>query len=139
MLTRVLFALVLTCGMATAAYAEDAKVLALGITDHEVTQEEAEKGAALPVPRFNTPAIAHVLAADLKKGDTVEVALFNEDKSLLHNTQTLSEDQARLLLQAGKRGVPAGGWPEGNYIARLKITRDGKTLIEQKSTQIPFE
>jgi len=79
MLTRVLFALVLTCGMATAAYAEDAKVLALGITDHEVTQEEAEKGAALPVPRFNTPAIAHVLAADLKKGDTVEVALFNED------------------------------------------------------------
>ena len=43
----------------------------------------------------------------------MEVALFNEDKSLLHNTQTLSEDQARLLLQAGKRGVPAGGWPEG--------------------------
>jgi hypothetical protein len=35
--------------------------------------------------------------------------------------------------------VPAGGWPEGNYSARLKITRDGKTLIEQKSTQIPFE
>ena len=97
MLTRVLFALVLTCGMATAAYAEDAKVLALGITDHEVTQEEAEKGAALPVPRFNTPAIAYVLAADLKKGDTVEVALFNEDKSLLHNTQTLSEDQAKIV------------------------------------------
>ena len=61
-----------------------------------MTQEEAEKGAALPVPRFNTPAIAYVLAADLKKGDTVEVALFNEDKSLLHNTQTLSEDQASL-------------------------------------------
>ncbi|HEY5732347.1 MAG TPA: hypothetical protein VIS50_01310, partial [Methyloceanibacter sp.] len=77
MLTRVLFALVLMCGLATAAYVEDAKVLALGIADHEVTQEEAEIGAALPVPRFNTAAIAYALAADLKKGDTVEVALFN--------------------------------------------------------------
>ena len=139
MLTRALFALALICGMAATVAAEDAKVLALGITDHEVTQEEVEKGAALPVPRFNTPAIAHVLAADLKKGDTVEVALFNEDKSLLHNTQTLSEDQAKLLLQAGKRGVPAGGWPEGSYSAKVTVTRDGKTLIEQKSTQIPFE
>jgi hypothetical protein len=139
MLTRVLFALVVMCGMAAAACAEETKVLALGITDHEVTQEEAEKGAALPVPRFNTPAIAYVLAADLKKGDTVEVALLNEDKSLLHNTQTLGEDQAKLLLQAGKRGVPAGGWPEGTYSARLKVTRDGKTLIEQSSKPVAFE
>jgi hypothetical protein len=139
MLTRVLFALVLMCGMATAAYADDAKVVALGVTDHEVTQEEAEKGAALPVPRFNTPAIAYVLAADLKKGDTVEVALFNEDKSLLHNTHTLSENQAKLLLQAGKRGVPAGGWPDGTYSARLKVTRHGKTLIEQSSKPVAFE
>ena len=138
MLTRVLFALVLMWGLATAACAEDAKVLALGITDHEVTQEEAEK-RALPVPRFNTPAIAYALAADLKKGDTVEVALFNEDKSLLHNTQTLSEDQAKLLLQAGKRGVPAGGWPEGTYQAKVTITRDGKTLIEQSSKPVAFE
>lgn len=139
MLTRVLFALIVTVGFATVASAQDAKVLALGVTDHEVTQEEAEKGATLPVPRFNTPAIAYVLAADLKKGDAIEVALFNEDKSLLHNTQTLSKDQAKLLLQAGKRGVPAGGWPEGNYNAKVTITRDGKTLIEQSSKPVPFE
>jgi hypothetical protein len=139
MLTRVLFALIVIAGFAAAASAQDAKVLALGITDHEVTQEEAGKGAALPVPRFNTPAIAYVLAAGLKKGDAVEVALFNEDRSLLHDTQTLSEDQAKLLLQAGKRGVPAGGWPEGTYSARLKVTRDGKTLIEQSSKPVAFE
>jgi hypothetical protein len=139
MLTRVLFALVLTVGFTAAASAQDAKVLALGVTDHEVTKEEAEKGATLPVPRFNTPAIAYVLAADLKKGDTVEVALFNEDKSLLHNTQTLGENQAKLLLQAGKRGVPAGGWPEGTYSAKVTITRDGKTLIEQSSKPVAFE
>ena len=139
MLTRALFALIVIVGFTIAASAQEAKVLALGVTDHEVTQEQVENGAALPVPRFNSPAIAYVLAADLKKGDTVEVALFNEDTSLLHNTQTLSEDQAKLLLQAGKRGVPAGGWPEGSYSARVTVTRDGKTLIEQSSKPVAFE
>ena len=139
MLTRVLFALVLSCGMAAAACAEEAKVLALGVTDHEVTQEEAEKSTTLPVPRFNTPAIAYVLAADLKKGDMVEITLFNDDRSLISNSGTLDQDQAKYLLQAGKRGVPAGGWPEGSYRAALKITRDGKTVVEQATDPIPFE
>ena len=139
MLTRVLFALTLICGMATASYAEDAKVLALGLADHAVTQEELEKGEALPAPKFNTPAVAYVLAGDLMKGDTVEVALANEEKALLRNTETLADDQATYLLQAGKRGVPAGGWPEGSYSAKVTITRDGKTLIEQSSKPVAFE
>ena len=96
-------------------------------------------GPALPVPRFNSPAIAYVWAAQLKKGDSVEIALVNEDKPLLSNSETLAEDRTRYLLQAGKRGVPAGGWPEGSYHAALKITRDGKTLIEQTSAPIVFE
>ena len=99
MLTRALFALALICGMAAPTAAEDAKVLALGLTDHEATQDEIEKGEALKAPHFNTPAIAYVLAANLKKGDIVEIALVNEDRSLLHNAQTLAEDQAKLLLQ----------------------------------------
>jgi hypothetical protein len=139
MLTRALFALALICGMAATASAEDTKVLALGITDHEATQEEIEKGEALKAPKFNTPAVAYVLAGDIKKGDTVEIALFNEDRSLMHNTQTVGEDQAKLLLQAGKRGVPAGGWPDGSYHAKVTITRDGKTLVEQSSKPIVFE
>ncbi|MGZ8416277.1 MAG: hypothetical protein ACXWVQ_04715 [Methyloceanibacter sp.] len=139
MLTRALFALVLICGMAVAASADDAKVLALGLADHEVTQEELDKGAP-PVPRFNTPAIAYVSAANLKKGDTVEVTLSTNEKPLLANTETLAEDKATYLLQAGKRGVPAGGWPsEWSYLAKVKITRDGKVLIEQATTPIPFE
>ena len=72
-------------------------MLALGITDHAVTQAELEKGGALPAPKFNTPAVAYVLAANLKKGDTVEVALFNEDRSLMHNTETLARGQAEVL------------------------------------------
>jgi hypothetical protein len=139
MLTRALFALALICGMAAPASAQDAKVLALGIADHEATTAELETGASVPAPHFNTAAIAYGLAAGLKKGDTVEIALVNEDRSLLHNTQTLAEDQGRFLLQAGKRGVPAGGWPEGRYHAKLTITRDGKTLIDQRSQPIVFE
>jgi hypothetical protein len=139
MLTRALLIVLLVCGVATTALAEETKVLALGLADHEVTQEELDKGSP-PVPRFNSPAIAYVSAANLQKGDSVEIALCNDEKPLLTNTETLTEDKASYLLQAGKRGVPAGGWPsEWTYLAKLKITRAGKTLIEQATTPIPFE
>ncbi len=138
MLTRAVFALVLILGVPGVAAAET-KVLALGLADHEVSQEEAEKGAALPAPRFNSGAIAYVLAAEVKKGDVVEIAFVKDGKTLMGNSETLAEDRERYLLQAGKRGVPAGGWPDGGYQAKVKITRDGKTLVEQTSTAMPFE
>jgi hypothetical protein len=138
MLTRAVLALLVILA-APAACAEEAKVLALGLTEHEVTEEELAKGAALPAPRFNTGAIAYVLAAALKQGDVIEVALVKDGKRLLGNSATLGEERERFLLQAGKRGVPAGGWPEASYQAALKIIRDGKTLIEQSSAPIPFE
>jgi hypothetical protein len=125
--------------MSVAAAAEEAKVLALGITDHAPTQSELERGGALPQPKFNTPAVAYVLASNLKKGDAVELHFKNEGRSLMNNAETLSEDKPTLLLLAGKQGVPAGGWPEGAYAASVKVTRDGKTLIEQQSEPIPFE
>jgi len=138
MLTRVLFALVLAVA-SLPAWAEDAKVLALGLADHEVTQEELDKGTSLPTPHFNSPAVAYASVANLKKGDVVEITLVNGDRRLLHNTESLAEDQPKYLLQAGKRGVPAGGWPEGSYHAALTVTRDGKILIEQSSPPIPFD
>jgi hypothetical protein len=139
MLTRALLALALICGSATAASAEETKVLALGLADHEVTQDELDKDTP-PVPRFNSPAIAYVSAVNLKKGDTVEISLSNDEEPLLTNSETLAEDRASYLLQAGKRGVPAGGWPsEWKYFAKLKITRDGKILLEQATDPIPFE
>src|SRR5262245_7357854 len=141
MLTRALFSVVLLLGTVApiASGAGESKVLALGLSDHEVTQEELETGAAIAGPRFNTRGIAYALAADLKKGDAVEVTLVKDGKPLHVNSETLAEDKARVLVQAGKRGVPAGGWPEGQYAATLKVTRDGKTLIEQSSKPIPIE
>jgi hypothetical protein len=139
MLTRVLMAWALICGLSGAALGQETKVVALGLADHEVTEQELAAGAPLSEPQFNTPAVAYVLAAELKTGDVIELTLFNDDRSLMSNSETLAEDKATYLLQAGKRGVPAGGWPEGSYHAAAKITRDGKTLIEQATDPIPFE
>jgi hypothetical protein len=139
MLTRALLALALICGAAAAALAEEPKVLAVGLADHAVTEAEVAKGEAPPVPRFNSPGVAYASVANLKKGDVVEVALAKDGKPLMHNTETLAEDKPSVLLLAGKAGVPAGGWPEGQYHATLKVTRDGKSLIEQATEPIPFE
>jgi hypothetical protein len=35
--------------------------------------------------------------------------------------------------------VPAGGWPDGTYTAAVKVTRDGKAVIEQSSEPVAFE
>jgi hypothetical protein len=139
MLTRVLLAWVLVVGFAAAASAEDAKIRGLGLTNHVVTEAELEKGDALPPPRFNSPGVAYVWASDLRKGDTVDITLNKDGESLMRNTETLTEDKPNIILMAGKSGVPAGGWPEGSYSAEVKITRGGKTLLEQKSKPTVFE
>lgn len=141
MLTRVLLVLVLLGGMLAwplAARAET-KLLALGTADHPLTEEELADGKSPAIPRFNTPGVAYVLIGDAKKGDTVEVKLSLDGKSLQHNVEILDADKPSFLLQAGKSGVPAGGWPEGSYQAEVKVTRDGKTLIEEKSAPVAFE
>ena len=126
-------------GDAGAADGAGPHLITMGIAQKEVTAEELESGAELPAPKFNTGAIAYVLASNLKQGDTVEVTLNNGDTPLLRNTETLADDKAKFLLQAGKRGVPAGGWPEGTYLASVKITRDGKTAMEEKTQPMTFE
>jgi hypothetical protein len=139
MLTRVVLALMLGAAVAAAASAEEAKIRGLGLTDHVVTEAELENGEALPPPRFNTPGVAYVWASDLKKGDTVDIILNKEGQSLMRNSKTLAEDEPNFVLMAGKSGVPAGGWPEGSYTAEVKVTRDGKTLLEETSKPTVFE
>lgn len=139
MLTRVLFAIAVLVGTLGIASAQDTKIVALGLTDHPVTKDELTGGAALQTPKFNTPGIAYVLVAHAKKGDAVELALIKDGNSLMHNVRELEGDEAGLLLLAGKDGVPAGGWPDGAYSARVKITRGGETVAEQETDGIPFE
>ena len=139
MLTRVLFAIFVLIGTLGAAWAQDTKIVALGLTDRPVTKDELTGGAELQTPKFNTPGVAYVLVAHAKKGDAVEVALTKDGKSLMHNVRELEADEAGLLLLAGKGGVPAAGWPDGKYAAHVKITRGGQTIAEQETDPIPFE
>jgi hypothetical protein len=69
----------------------------------------------------------------------VEIAFVKDGEPLMGNSETLAEDRERYLLQAGKRGVPAGGWPDGSYHAAVKITRDGEAIVEQTSAPMPLE
>ncbi|MGK2922670.1 MAG: hypothetical protein ACSLE4_07770 [Methyloceanibacter sp.] len=139
MLTRVLFAAFLLVGAAGAASAQDTTVVALGLTDHKVTEDELMSGAALPTPKFNSPGVAYVLVAHAQKGDTIELHLVKDGESLMHNARELDADEDGVLVMAGKTGVPAGGWPDGSYTARVKVTRGGETLAEQETDAIPFE
>jgi hypothetical protein len=139
MLTRVLFAAFLLVGAAGSVSAQDTTVVALGLTDHVVTEDELVSGADLAKPRFNSPGVAYVLVAHAQKGDKIEIHLTKDGESLMHNVRELDADEAGVLVLAGKTGVPAGGWPEGNYTAKVKITRGGEMLAEQETDPIPFE
>lgn len=139
MLTRVLFAILMLVGIAGHASAQETKVVALGLSDRPVTQDDLTSGAEFAAPKFNTAGVAYVLVAHAKKGDAVEVHLIKDGESLMRNVRELEADEAGVFLQAGKGGVPAGGWPEGAYSAQVKITRGGETIAEQKTDPIPFE
>lgn len=139
MLTRVLLALVLVCGTVAVCSAQETTVVALGLADHKVSEEELQGGAALAAPKFNTPGVAYAYIAHAKKGDTVEVHLTKDGESLMHNVRELDADEDGVLLMAGKTGVPAGGWPAGAYTARVTVMRDGEPVAEQETDPIPFE
>jgi hypothetical protein len=152
MLTRVLFAAVLavmpaasvfTLAGATQVQAETTaapKVVALGLTTRKVTEDELKKGAGLPKPGWNTPAVAYAYVTGLKKGDVVKVAFDSERRAdILIDTETAASDGAKALLMAGRLAVPAGGWDPLSYFANLTVTRGGKTIVEQKSAPVAFK
>jgi hypothetical protein len=139
MLTRVLFAVFLILRSCGGVFAQDTTVVALGLADHTVAEDELTSGATFATPKFNTPGVAYVLIAHAKKGDKIEVHLTKDGKSLMRNVRELEADDDGVLLQAGKAGVPAGGWPKGSYAAKVKITRGGETIAEQETDGVPLE
>lgn len=147
MLTRVLLTLLMIAFGPSLAIADDTAeggaakttILSIGITDHKVSKDELKKRIALPKPRFNSPGIAYGWIAHAKKGDKVEVHLKMDGNSLMNNVREVTEDDTDVLLQAGKTGVPAGGWPQRQYTAKVMVTRDGKTVVEQETDPISIE
>ena len=143
MLTRVTFALLVLVFGANLALAEEAEpettIVSIGITDRKVDKTDLMKRMMLPKPRFDSPGIAYGWVAHAKKGDHVEVHLKKDGESLMHNLRDVTEDDADVLLMAGKTGVPAGGWPKGQYTAKVTVTRGDKVVDEKETDPIPFE
>jgi len=151
MLTRVLLTLLMLAFGSSLAMAEgteadkdaaaDAKttIVSLGLADSPVDEDTLLKREALQAPRFNSGGVAYGWVAHAKKGDKVEIHLKLDGNSLMNNVRDVADDDASVLLQAGKTGVPAGGWPSGGYTAHITVTRGGETVAEQETDPIPFE
>jgi hypothetical protein len=148
MLTRVLLTLLLVAFVPNWAVADDmaaegareTSIVSLGLADRKVSKDDLKKRVALPKPRFNSPGVAYGWVAHAKKGDKIEVHLKIDGNSLMHNVREVTEDDIDVLLQAGKTGVPAGGWPQKRqYTAKVTVTRDGKTVAEQESDPVSIE
>ncbi|MEG6507934.1 hypothetical protein V6C03_03020 [Methyloligella sp. 2.7D] len=139
MLTRVLFVLVLICVPLGAAQSHEAKIVSLGLADHPLDEAELTGGAEIAKPHYDTAGVAYVLADGLKPGDTLRLDLMNRGRSLMYNTREVEPGETKVLLQAGKASVPAGGWPEGDYTAKVEVSRDGETLLTKESEPVPFD
>ncbi len=139
MLTRVLLALAILVGSAASAWAAEPTIAALGLTDHATSEEEAATPDALAKPNSKTGGVAYVLVEGVEDGDRVTVRLMNEDASLMHNVVTVEGGAERVFLQAGKTGVPAGGWPEGEYSAKVEVVRGGDMVLEKSSEPITLD
>ena len=151
MLTRVLLTVLMLAFGSSLALAEDmteesadvsdakTTVVSLGITDRKVDKDELLKRTPLPKPRFNSPGVAYGWVAHAKKGDRVELHLRLDGKSLMNNVREVDEDDTDVLLMAGKTGVPAGGWPKGEYTATMTVTRGGETAVEKETDPILFD
>ncbi|MEM9591549.1 MAG: hypothetical protein AAF967_09465 [Pseudomonadota bacterium] len=151
MLTRVLLTVLMLAFGSSLALAEEAEadkaagadakttVVSLGLADRPVDEETLLKREALPKPQYNSAGVAYGLVAHAQKGDKIEIHLKLDGNSLMNNVRDVTDDDASVLLQAGKTGVPAGGWPKGGYTAHITVTRDGETVAEQETDPIPFE
>ncbi|KAB0265094.1 M23 family metallopeptidase [Microvirga brassicacearum] len=109
-------------------------VLNQGFADGPVTMAAVESGAIeQTVPSARSPAlVAYVRAIGLKGGDAQFLTLVDPDgKTLAENKPAaLDRDKAQWMLFSGIK-APSGGFRPGLYRAHYKVTRDGKTAIEQ--------
>jgi murein DD-endopeptidase MepM/ murein hydrolase activator NlpD len=109
---------------------QEGVVLGLGFADHGLDIVELETGAAMKLPSAQTPMVAYVWAINLQKGDIVQIALIKDRAVVQNNSDTLDRSKAQFMLFAGKKAPPTG-WPKGSYKAAAKVSRGGKTVIEE--------
>jgi hypothetical protein len=108
-------------------------VLGLGFADHPLDVAELETGAEMKAPSAQTPMVAYIWAINLQKGDIVQIALIKDGAVVQNNSATLDHSKAQYMLFAGRK-APEAGWPNGSYKTAAKVSRGGRTVIEENET-----
>ncbi|MBL4918941.1 M23 family metallopeptidase [Szabonella alba] len=101
-------------------------LIALGIAS-AVPEFEAVKAGLPALPRLTRDLPALVIWAHLygtKAGDSLTFSLTGPGGGILSETVGLDRTQARAMRAVGRR-MPPGGWPAGDYEARLTVMRSG--------------
>jgi hypothetical protein len=112
---------------------KEGMVLGLGFADHPLDVAELETGAEMKTPSAQTPMVAYIWAINLQKDDVVQIALIKDGAVVQNNSAMLDHSKAQYLLFAGRK-APEAGWPGGSYKAAAKVSRRGKTVIEENKT-----
>jgi len=112
---------------------KEGTVLGLGFTDHPLDVAELETGAEMKAPSAQTPMVAYFWAINLQKDDVVQIALIKDGAVVENNSATLDHSKAQYMLFAGRK-APEAGWPKGSYKAAARVSRGGRTVIEENKT-----
>jgi murein DD-endopeptidase MepM/ murein hydrolase activator NlpD len=117
---------------------EGTTVLDLRWSDRVLTEQEIENGP-LPegAPAQSWPAlVAYVMAINLQKDDEFILTVEVPGQAPVENRMVMPRNRAIHRLHAGKK--KRADWPSGNYVARVDIRRDGKTIKSKNITaQLP--
>ena len=100
--------------------------IGFGFAPGAVELEQLESGQRMPdSPAADWPAfVAYLWAINLLAEDEVSITIRGPEGFSAANTVTLDRQKAQYMLFAGKKRPP-GGWPKGEYIARLEVRNGG--------------
>ena len=135
-----------SCGETKSAWAPDAAaatrietplLLNSGFSDGPAPGADIESGAVEERKPGADPAalVAYARVIGLGRGDGVRVTLLGPDGGELSRADTPAADRpkAQWSLFTGRKR-PEGGWPAGEYRARIEIIRSGRPLKTSETT-----
>ena len=109
------------------------RVLNSGFAASSVTMAALETGELGQQPGIDAPAlVAFARGIGLKAGDVASIILSDPSGKTLaeQKAKPLERNQAQYLVFAGLR-KPAAGWPKGTYLAKFRVSQDGKSVLER--------
>jgi hypothetical protein len=110
------------------------QIINIGFADAGVKAAEiALETYASFIPRRTAPAlVVYARVINLAKGDRIRLTLTGPNGQVVTKTNDPASGQRAVQVQfAGKR-LPAGGWPDGDYVGLAEVLRDG-VVVEART------